>query len=52
MQPEHQPGEKDFGLFPSIERIAVNMQLEQSGMRARVRWRTNNAYNAADEQEN
>ena len=51
VQPEHQSGEKDFGLFPTVGRIAVNMQLEQSGMRARVRWRTNSAYNAEDEQQ-
>jgi len=38
-QPEFSPGQKDFGLFPRLETISVNMQLEDSGLRTRIRWR-------------
>jgi hypothetical protein len=38
-QPEFRPGQKDFGLFPRLEMISVNVQLEDSGLRTRIRWR-------------
>ena len=40
VQPEFRPGQKDFGVFPTIERISLNMQLERAGLRASIRWHT------------
>lgn len=40
VQPEFRPGESQFGLFPSIERLGVNIQLEGTGLRARIRWQS------------
>ena len=39
VQPEYTPGSRDFGVFPSLSMLNVNMQLEDSGLRARIRWR-------------
>jgi HEAT repeat protein len=39
VQPEYVPGQRDFGLFPSLSMLSVNMQLEDTGLRARLRWR-------------
>jgi hypothetical protein len=39
VQPAFTAGERDFGLFPELDRIEVNMQLEDSGLRAIVTWR-------------
>lgn len=38
VQPEYVTGQKDFGVFPTLGMISVNMQLEDTGLRARVRW--------------
>ena len=38
MVPEYKTGNPDFGLFRGIERTSVNMQLEDSGLRATLRW--------------
>jgi len=40
VQPEWQEGDRSFGLFPQVDRIGVNMQLEDSGLRATIRWVT------------
>ena len=40
VQPEFIEGDRDFGLFPDVDRIGVNMQLEDTGLRAIVSWRT------------
>ena len=39
IQPPFQAGNRDFGLFRNIDLLSVNMQLEDTGLRARVRWR-------------
>ncbi len=39
IQPEFRRGDRDFGLFPEISSMSVNMQLEDTGLRARVRWK-------------
>jgi hypothetical protein len=36
--PDFRPGADDFGLFQSVERLSVNMQLEAGGLRATTRW--------------
>jgi hypothetical protein len=38
VQPSYQPGDRDFGLFPSLSLIGVDMQLEDTGLRATMRW--------------
>ncbi len=38
-QPEYVPGDRNFGLFPTIDFLGVSMQLEESGLRASIRWR-------------
>jgi hypothetical protein len=38
VQPEYVPGDRDFGLFPRIDSLDVNVQLEDTGLRARIRW--------------
>ncbi len=38
-QPEHQTGDREFGLLQTIQQLSLNMQLEDSGLRASVRWR-------------
>ena len=40
VQPEWQEGDRSFGLFPQIDLIGVNMQLEDTGLRATIRWVT------------
>jgi len=40
VQPEFHKGQKDFGVFPTLQTISINTQLEDSGMRARIRWVT------------
>ena len=40
VQPEFRQGDRSFGLFPELDRISVNMQLEDTGLRATIRWRT------------
>jgi len=37
-QPEHKPGERDFGLLGGIEEFGVNLQLEDTGLRTLLRW--------------
>ncbi|MFQ5959486.1 MAG: hypothetical protein ACE5LF_08975, partial [Alphaproteobacteria bacterium] len=39
VQPEHTPGDRNFGLFPSVDSLDVNLQLEDTGLRTRIRWR-------------
>jgi hypothetical protein len=39
IQPEFRHGDRSFGLFPEISSMSVNMQLEDTGLRARVRWK-------------
>ena len=39
VQPEYEPGDRDFGVFPSLSTLNVNMQLEATGLRATIRWR-------------
>jgi len=40
VQPEWQEGDRNFGLFPDVDLIGVNMQLEGTGLRATIRWVT------------
>ena len=42
VQPEYRNGQKDFGVFPTLEMISIITQLENSGLRTRIRWRTVN----------
>lgn len=42
VQPEYRNGQKDFGVFPTLEMISINTQLENNGLRTRIRWRTVN----------
>lgn len=39
VQPPFVPGDRDFGLFPELDSLQLNMQIEEEGLRARVRWR-------------
>jgi hypothetical protein len=39
VQPEFETGDRDFGIFPTISMLSVNMQLEDTGLRASIRWR-------------
>ena len=39
VQPPYEEGDRDFGLFPTLTLIGVNMQLEDTGLRATIRWR-------------
>ena len=39
VQPPYEEGDRDFGLFPHVDRIGVNMQLEDTGLRAIISWR-------------
>ena len=39
VQPKYVPGDRDFGVFPSLAMIGLEMQLEGTGLRARIRWR-------------
>ena len=38
VQPEYVDGDRNFGLFPTVDFIGVNMQLEDTGLRAVIRW--------------
>ena len=38
VQPAYEKGDRNFGLFPEAARIGVNMQLEDTGLRAIVSW--------------
>ncbi len=40
VQPEWEKGDRNFGLFPQVDLIGVNMQLEDTGLRATIRWVT------------
>jgi HEAT repeat protein len=40
VQPEWKEGDRSFGLFPQVDLIGVNMQLEDTGLRATIRWIT------------
>jgi len=40
VQPEWREGDRNFGLFPQVDLIGVNMQLEDNGLRATIRWVT------------
>lgn len=38
-QPDYRPGSRDFGMLPAgMDRISVNMQFEDAGLRTIVRW--------------
>jgi len=38
-QPEYQPDKRDFGMLPAnMDRISVNMQFEDAGLRTVIRW--------------
>jgi HEAT repeat protein len=39
VQPEFESGNPDFGLFQNFQRVTVNMQFEDAGLRTQVRWR-------------
>jgi HEAT repeat protein len=39
IQPEFRPGDRDFGIFPDVDSMSVNMQLEDTGLRAHLRWK-------------
>ena len=39
VQPDYTPGDRNFGLFPDLTTLSVNMQLEETGLRAKIRWR-------------
>jgi HEAT repeat protein len=39
IQPEFRPGDRDFGIFPDLDSMSVNMQLEDTGLRAHLRWK-------------
>lgn len=38
VQPEHKPGDRDFGMLRDIDQLSVNMQFEDTGLRATCRW--------------
>ena len=38
VQPPYEEGDRNFGLFPHVDRIGVNMQLEDTGLRAIISW--------------
>ncbi len=38
VQPEFAEGDRNFGIFPDLSLLSVNMQLEDTGLRATVRW--------------
>ena len=40
VQPEFEQNDRNFGVFPSLDNLSLNMQLEDEGMRAIVRWRS------------
>jgi HEAT repeat protein len=40
VQPAWKKGDRDFGLFPQLDLLGVNMQLEDTGLRATIRWAT------------
>jgi HEAT repeat protein len=40
VQPPYVSGERNFGLFPTLSSLSVSMQLEDTGLRARIRWRS------------
>ena len=39
VQPSYVPGDRDFGLFPTLESVQVSAQMEDTGLRTRIRWR-------------
>jgi HEAT repeat protein len=39
VQPAYVPGDRDFGLFPTLDSVSVSAQLEDTGLRTRIRWR-------------
>jgi hypothetical protein len=39
VQPEYLEGDRSFGLFPNVDLLGVNMQLEDTGLRATIRWK-------------
>jgi hypothetical protein len=38
VQPPYSAGDRNFGLFPMLRGLEVGMQLEDAGLRARIRW--------------
>ena len=38
VQPAYEEGDRNFGLFPAVDRLGVNMQLENTGLRAIISW--------------
>ena len=38
--PAHEEGDREFGLMHAIDRMSVNMQLEKTGLRTKIRWKT------------
>jgi HEAT repeat protein len=39
VQPAYRPGDRNFGLFPTLDSLQVAAQLEDTGLRTRIRWR-------------
>ena len=39
-QPPYTPGDTQFGLLQTIEKLEFQMQFEQSGLRTKIRWKT------------
>lgn len=39
VQPPYVPGDRNFGLFPALDSVEVSAQLEDKGLRTRIRWR-------------
>jgi hypothetical protein len=40
VQPQFEQNDRNFGVFPSLDNLSLNMQLEDEGLRAIVRWRS------------
>lgn len=38
IQPTYRPGDQSFGLIRGVDQISVNLQMEEEGLRARLRW--------------
>jgi hypothetical protein len=38
VQPPYVEGDRSFGLFPKVDLLNVNMQLEDAGLRATIGW--------------
>ena len=47
-QPDYRTGDRAFGVAKGIDSFLVNMQLEDTGLRARLRWKWAGATEARD----